>query len=143
MQETTLLRLEQISKSFPGVKALKQIDLSIERGEIHALLGENGAGKSTLIKILCGFQKPDKGSMWCKGQTYEPKSVDDARVHGVDTVFQDLALIDELTVYQNLFLKRERLRSPLPFVDNRRMKREEPCHAEPSGGLGVLDGAIH
>ena len=122
--EDDVLRVEHIGKSFGPTIALRDISLHLRKGEVLGLLGDNGAGKSTLIKILCGFQKPDKGSMWCKGQSYEPKSVDDARVHGVDTVFQDLALIDELTVYQNLFLKRERLRSPLPFVDNRRMKRE-------------------
>ena len=57
--------------------------------------------------------------MWLKGEPYAPKSVDDARAHGVDTVFQDLALIDELTVYQNMFLRREKLKRPIPFLDQR------------------------
>ncbi len=118
-----VLRVEHVGKSFGPTTALRDISLHLRKGEVLGLLGDNGAGKSTLIKILSGFHKPDKGSMWCKGQPYEPKSVDDARAHGLDTVFQDLALIDELTVYENLFLKRERLLSGL-FVDNRRMKRE-------------------
>ena len=122
--EDDVLRVEHIGKSFGPTTALHDISMHLRKGEVLGLLGDNGAGKSTLIKILCGFQKPDKGTMWCKGQAYEPKSVDDARTHGVDTVFQDLALIDELTVFENLFLKRERVRSPLPFVDSRRMKRE-------------------
>jgi simple sugar transport system ATP-binding protein len=119
-----VLRVEHIRKAFGPTVALRDINLHLRQGEVLGLLGDNGAGKSTLIKILCGYQKADSGTMWCKGENYEPKSVDDARGHGVDTVFQDLALIDELTVYQNLFLKRERVRAPLPFVDNRRMKRE-------------------
>jgi ABC-type sugar transport system ATPase subunit len=122
--EDDVLRVEHIKKSFGPTVALRDINMHLRAGEVLGLLGDNGAGKSTLIKILCGFQKADAGTMWCKGEAYEPKSVDDARGHGVDTVFQDLALIDELTVYQNLFLKRERVHSPFPFVNNRRMKQE-------------------
>jgi ABC-type sugar transport system ATPase subunit len=91
---------------------------------VLGLLGDNGAGKSTLIKIMTGFQKQDSGKMFLRGQPYEPKSVDDARDKGVDTVFQDLALIDELSVYHNLYLRRERTHKPLPLLANRQMKRE-------------------
>jgi ABC-type sugar transport system ATPase subunit len=121
--EDDVLRVEHIGKAFGPTVALRDISMHLRKGEVLGLLGDNGAGKSTLIKILSGFHKPDTGTMWCKGETYAPKSVDDARAHGLDTVFQDLALIDELTVYQNLFLKREMVRKPFPFVDNRRMKR--------------------
>src|SRR5207248_7443410 len=93
------------------------------KGEVLGLLGDNGAGKSTLIKILCGFHKPDSGTMWLKGDSYAPKNVDDARIHGIDAVYQDLALVDELSVYHNLFLRRERTHWPLPFLANRRMRR--------------------
>ncbi|MGA9858780.1 MAG: ATP-binding cassette domain-containing protein, partial [Solirubrobacteraceae bacterium] len=105
--EDDVLRAEHIGKSFGPTVALRDVNIHLRKGEVLGLLGDNGAGKSTLIKILNGFQKPDTGTMWLKGEPYAPKSVDDARSHGIDTVFQDLALIDELTVYHNLFLRRE------------------------------------
>ena len=119
-----VLRVEHIAKRFGPVTALKDITLHLKKGEVLGLLGDNGAGKSTLIKILCGFQKPDAGKMFLHGQPYEPKSVDDARAHGIETVYQDLALIDELSVYHNLFLRRERVHKPIPLLSNRQMKRE-------------------
>ncbi len=119
-----VLRVEHIAKRFGPVTALRDVSLHLRKGEVLGLLGDNGAGKSTLIKIISGFQKQDSGKMFLHGQPYEPKSVDDARAKGIDTVYQDLALIDELSVYHNLFLRRERLMKPLPLLDNRRMKRE-------------------
>jgi ABC-type sugar transport system ATPase subunit len=119
-----VLRVEHITKGFGPVTALRDVSLHLKKGEVLGLLGDNGAGKSTLIKILCGFQRQDSGTMWLKGERYEPKSVDNARALGVDVVYQDLALIDELTVYQNMFLCREQRISRLPFLDARRMKRE-------------------
>jgi len=119
-----VLRVEHIAKSFGPVTALRDVNLHLRKGEVLGLLGDNGAGKSTLIKIICGFQKQDSGRMFLHGERYEPKSVDDARAKGVDTVYQDLALIDELSVYHNLFLRRERVFRPLPLLNNREMKRE-------------------
>jgi ABC-type sugar transport system ATPase subunit len=119
-----VLRVEHIAKRFGPVTALRDVNLHLRKGEVLGLLGDNGAGKSTLIKIMTGFQKQDSGKMWLHGEPYEPKGVDDARAKGIDTVFQDLALIDELSVYHNLYLRRERLLRPLPLLDNRRMKRE-------------------
>jgi simple sugar transport system ATP-binding protein len=119
-----VLRVEHISKRFGPVTALRDINLHLKKGEVLGLLGDNGAGKSTLIKIISGFQKQDSGTMWVHGEPYEPKSVDDARSKGIDTVYQDLALIDELSVYHNLFLRRERVFKPLPLLNNRQMKRE-------------------
>jgi ABC-type sugar transport system ATPase subunit len=119
-----VMRVEHIAKRFGPTVALRDINLHLRKGEVLGLLGDNGAGKSTLIKILCGFQKQDTGTMWCKGEDYAPKSVDDARKHGVDTVFQDLALINELTVYHNMFLRREKVTKPIPFLSNAIMKRE-------------------
>jgi len=119
-----VLRVEHIAKRFGPVTALRDVNLHVRKGEVLGLLGDNGAGKSTLIKIISGFQKQDSGRMFLRGQPYEPKSVDDARAKGVDTVYQDLALIDELSVYHNLFLRRERVFRPLPLLNNREMKRE-------------------
>jgi ABC-type sugar transport system ATPase subunit len=119
-----VLRVQHIRKSFGPTIALEDISLHLRKGEVLGLLGDNGAGKSTLIKILSGFQKPDAGTMELRGQPYQPRNVDDARSHGIDTVFQDLALINELTVYQNLFLRRERVRKPIPFLHNAVMRRE-------------------
>src|ERR1700759_822048 len=119
-----VLRVEKISKRFGPVTALRDINLHLKKGEVLGLLGDNGAGKSTLIKIISGFQKQDSGKMWLHGQPYEPKSVDDARSKGIDTVYQDLALIDELSVYPNLFLRRERVLKPIPLLRNGQMKRE-------------------
>jgi simple sugar transport system ATP-binding protein len=117
-----VLRVEHIAKRFGPVTALRDVSLHLRKGEVLGLLGDNGAGKSTLIKILCGFQKQDAGQMFLHGEPYQPKSVDDARSKGIETVYQDLALIDELSVYHNLFLRRERLLRPLPLLDNRKMK---------------------
>jgi len=119
-----VLRVEHIAKRFGPVTALRDVNLHLRKGEVLGLLGDNGAGKSTLIKIICGFQKQDSGQMFLRGQPYAPKSVDDARAHGVGTVYQDLALIDELSVYHNLFLRREHTHHPLPLLANREMKRE-------------------
>jgi ABC-type sugar transport system ATPase subunit len=119
-----VLRAEHVVKSFGPITALRDINLHLRKGEVLGLLGDNGAGKSTLIKILSGFQKADSGTMWLKGEPYAPRSVIDARAHGVDTVYQDLALIDQLTVYHNLFLGREKIGRPIPFLSNALMKRE-------------------
>jgi simple sugar transport system ATP-binding protein len=119
-----VLRVEHIAKRFGPVTALRDVNLHLKKGEVLGLLGDNGAGKSTLIKIICGFQKQDSGQMFLHGQPYEPKSVDDSRAKGIETVYQDLALIDELSVFHNLYLRRERVHRPLPLLANRQMKRE-------------------
>jgi ABC-type sugar transport system ATPase subunit len=116
-----VLRVEHIAKRFGAVTALEDINLHVNRGEVLGLLGDNGAGKSTLLKILCGFQPPDSGRILLDGQEVILKSVDNARSLGIDVVYQDLALIDELTVYHNMFLKREKVRWPL--LNNRAMRR--------------------
>jgi ABC-type sugar transport system ATPase subunit len=119
-----VLRVEHIAKRFGPVTALRDVNLHLKKGEVLGLLGDNGAGKSTLIKIISGFQKQDSGQMFLHGEPYTPKGVDDARAKGIDTVYQDLALVDELSVYHNLFLRRERVHRPIPLLANGRMKRE-------------------
>ncbi|HEV8275306.1 MAG TPA: ATP-binding cassette domain-containing protein [Streptosporangiaceae bacterium] len=116
-----VLQVEHISKRFGAVTALIDINMHLKKGEVLALLGDNGAGKSTLLKILCGFQPPDTGRILLNGEEVTLKSVDQARSLGIDVVYQDLALVDELTVYHNMFLKREVVRWPL--LNNRAMRK--------------------
>jgi simple sugar transport system ATP-binding protein len=119
-----VLRVEHVAKRFGPVTALRDINLHLRKGEVLGLLGDNGAGKSTLIKIISGFQKPDEGRLIIKGDETTLNSVDHARSLGIDCVYQDLALVNELTVFQNMFLKREKLKNPLPFMANRTMKQQ-------------------
>jgi ABC-type sugar transport system ATPase subunit len=102
-----VLRLEEISKSFGAVTVLRKVDLHLRQGEILGLVGDNGAGKSTLVKIITGYHKPNGGRVYLDGEEVRLRSVQDGRAHGIETVFQDLALVDELSVYHNLFLNRE------------------------------------
>ncbi|MGE5137236.1 MAG: ATP-binding cassette domain-containing protein [Gemmatimonadota bacterium] len=116
-----VLVVEHVAKRFGAVKALEDINMHLARGEVLGLIGDNGAGKSTLLKILCGYHPPDRGRILLNGQEVSFRSVDQARAHGIDVVYQDLALIDELTVYHNMFLKRETVRWPL--LNNRAMRK--------------------
>jgi simple sugar transport system ATP-binding protein len=116
-----VLRVEHVSKHFGAVTALVDINLHLSRGEVLGLLGDNGAGKSTLVKILCGFHRPDSGRIVLNGQEVTLKSVDQARALGIDAVYQDLALVNQLSVYHNMFLNRERTRALL--LSNKKMRR--------------------
>jgi simple sugar transport system ATP-binding protein len=106
-QEDVVLRAEGITKRFGAVVALRGIDMHLNRGEVLGLVGDNGAGKSTFVKILCGFQRQDEGRIFVEGREVDFHSVKDARAVGIETVYQDLALVPQLTVYENLFLNRE------------------------------------
>jgi ABC-type sugar transport system ATPase subunit len=119
-----VLRVEGVSKRFGPVTALKNIDLHLGKGEVLGLLGDNGAGKSTLIKIISGFQKPTEGRLIIKGEEVELRSVPHARSLGIDCVYQDLALVNQLDVSQNMFLQREQVHKPLPFLARRQMRKE-------------------
>jgi ABC-type sugar transport system ATPase subunit len=102
-----VLRTEHVSKSFGRVTALRDASIQLGKGEVLGLLGDNGAGKSTLMKILTGFHKPDSGKLYFQGKEIELRSVSHARALGIEPVYQDLALINELSVYRNMFLQRE------------------------------------
>lgn len=104
---TSLLELRGISKSFPGVKALSDINLSLQEGEIHALLGENGAGKSTLMKILCGIYSNDEGQILIHGKEQHFHNYNDAIEAGIGIIFQEFSLIPHLNAVDNIFLNRE------------------------------------
>ena len=136
-----VLRVEHVSKRFGAVTALVDVSLHLRQGEVLALLGDNGAGKSTLLKILCGFQPPDSGRIILNGQEVTLKSVDAARALGIEVVYQDLALIDQLTVYHNMFLKREQVRWPL--LNNRAMRKLARQRLDDMGiGLKSVDSEV-
>jgi simple sugar transport system ATP-binding protein len=119
-----ILEMRHISKSFGAVTALVDVSVQLRRGEVLALVGDNGAGKSTLIKILSGFHQPDSGTVMVQGEEAHFASPRDARAHGIETVYQDLALIKDLSIYHNMFLGRERRRRilGLSLLDNKKMR---------------------
>ena len=125
-----VIRVEHIVKSFGAVKALRDINMHLMKGEVLGLVGDNGAGKSTLIKILTGFIQPDDGKIFVNGQEVRLRSVSHARSLGIETVYQDLALVNELSVYHNMFLKRELTLKPLPLLNNRSMREQARQHLE-------------
>ena len=111
--ETTtepLLKLEHVSKSFGAVQALSDVNLELREGEVTALIGDNGAGKSVTIKTISGIHGPDSGQMYWEGKPVRVRSPRDAAALGIETVFQDLALCNNLDIVQNMFLGRERTR---------------------------------
>ena len=120
-----ILELKGISKSFPGVLALHEVDLSLRHGEILALLGENGAGKSTLIKILSGAYSKDQGEFLYEGQSVEFNSPHHAQQLGISTIYQEFNLALHLTVPENIFLGHLPMRGPLVDWDSAKTKAEE------------------
>jgi simple sugar transport system ATP-binding protein len=126
-----ILRCEHIAKNYGAVTALTDVNLRLARGEVLGLIGDNGAGKSTLLKILCGFQQPTSGRIFLEDREVVLKSVDHARSLGIDAVYQDLALVNQLTVFQNMFLNREKIRWPL--VRNQVMRKEAREHLDEMG----------
>jgi inositol transport system ATP-binding protein len=103
-----ILRITGLSKSYSGVKALDQVQLSLRKGEVHALMGENGAGKSTFMKILAGLIKPDSGEILLEGNRLENNDVNDILKKGISMIHQEILIVPELTVAQNIFLGREK-----------------------------------
>jgi ABC-type sugar transport system ATPase subunit len=122
-QGNVVLRTEEITKRFGAVVVLRGVDIHLKQGEVLGLVGDNGAGKSTFVKILCGFLRPDSGRIILDGKDVEFHSVREARRHGVEALYQDLALVPQLTVYQNLFLNREQtFGGRFGFVKRRKMR---------------------
>jgi len=128
-----LLRMEGVSKSFPGVMALSKVDFDLFPGEVHVLIGENGAGKSTLIKLLSGVYRSDEGRFVLDGRQISIASVRAAQELGVATIYQEMNLIPELTVAQNILLGREPRRAGGLLVDADAARRKS---AELLGSLG-------
>jgi ABC-type sugar transport system ATPase subunit len=119
-----VLEVRGVTKSFGALAVLRGINLALRQGEVLGLVGDNGAGKSTLVKILSGFHAPDGGEVLIEGQRASLTSVESARAQGIETVYQDLALIPQLPVYQNLFLGHEVTSfGPLRLLNKREMRK--------------------
>jgi ABC-type sugar transport system ATPase subunit len=117
------LRAERVEKSFGRIAALKDVNLRLRRGEVLGLLGDNGAGKSTLMKIFTGYYQPTAGQLYFEGEPIQFRSVGHARSLGIEAVYQDLALVNQLNVYRNMFLQRELTRGGgLGILDERQMR---------------------
>lgn len=119
-QQPPFLEIRNVSKHFGAVSALADVSFSVWPGEVVALVGDNGAGKSTLVKIISGIQAPSEGEIYCSGLGVALRSPHDASLAGIQTVYQDLALCDNLDTVQNLFLGRE---MRLPWYFGRRLDR--------------------
>lgn len=122
--EQIILRMNDITKSFPGVKALKGVTLELRRGEVHALLGENGAGKSTLMKCLAGIHMIDGGSIEFEGKQIRLNSPMDSMRYGISVIHQELVLAEQLTVADNIYMGQEPI-NRLGFIDKRKIN--EAC----------------
>jgi len=135
-QKTAIIRLENITKTFPGVVALDNINLSIFPGEIHAIIGENGAGKSTLMNLLAGELQPDEGVIYFKGEAKVIANPAISQSLGIAVVFQELALCPNLSIAENISLWQVRKKPALAFI-NRKTFKETAVKALTS--LGVAD----
>ena len=136
------IRIEHVSKRFGAVTALRDVTMHLAPGEVLGLIGDNGAGKSTLIKIITGFHQPDSGTISLDGQEVRLRSVSHARSLGIETVYQDLALVPELSVYHNMFLKRERMLGGL-LLDNGRMRELARQHLADMGvGIASVESPV-
>ena len=121
--DTPLVEMRDMCISFGGVHAVDHVSVDLHAGEVVGLLGHNGAGKSTLIKMLSGAYKADSGEIRINGERVEIHNPRDARRHNIETIYQTLALADNLDAASNLFLGRE-LISPMGFVDDAAMEAE-------------------
>jgi len=130
--EPPLLELRGVHKRFGPVQALTNVDLEIPAGTVTALVGDNGAGKSVLIRTVAGIHQPDRGELVWEGRSLRIRTPRDAADLGIETVYQDLALADNLDIVQNMFLGRERTR--VGFLDEESM---ETAASETLAGLSV------
>lgn len=142
--QTPLVEMKGIKKSFGTVQALRGVDFRINRPEIVGLLGDNGAGKSTLIKILTGVHTPTKGQIFFEGQPVEINSPNDARALGIETVYQDLALVPLMSIARNFWLGQELMTriGPLKILNKREMA-EKAREALLDIGIKIRDANEH
>lgn len=117
-----ILKISGVCKTFPGVKALRNVDFKLRRGEIHALMGENGAGKSTLIKVLTGVERMDAGEILLEGRSIHPRTPLEAQECGISTVYQEVNLCSNLSVAESIFIGREPMK--MGRIDWKTMNRK-------------------
>ena len=129
-----ILRVKNVTKSFPGVKALKGVNLDIYSGEVHALLGENGAGKSTLMKIILGMYQPTSGEMEYKGEKYMPRTPMTALNMGISMIHQEINLVPTTSVAENVWIGREYRFGNRYFINK---QKQEKATEEILGRLGL------
>jgi ABC-type sugar transport system ATPase subunit len=139
MSEQPILQVQSVSKRFGGVHALENVSMDLYPGEVLALAGDNGAGKSTLIKIISGVHHADEGKLWYNGTEVTFENPQKAREQGIETIYQDLALADNLDVGANVFLGREPMKRVfgLQVLDRKKMRTEA------ADALRVLDIRIN
>ncbi len=125
MEHETILELQHVSKSFPGVKALDDVHFNLRKGELHALLGENGAGKSTLIKIIAGIYPMDSGKIIFDGKEIQICSVNDAKKLGISVIHQEISLVPQMRVSDNIMLGTEGNRVFVNYKERRRIAQEK------------------
>ena len=136
------VRFRRVSKRFGGVHALKPVDLDVRRGEVLAIVGDNGAGKSTLIKVLTGVHPADSGTIEIDGVPVRVDHPDVAKAHGIETIYQDLALVPTFDLGTNFFLGRElrkRWFGFIPALDVERMRREAIAVIRDRVGLEIVN----
>lgn len=149
--ETPVLEMDGISKSFGTLQALENVNLTVNENEIVGLVGDNGAGKSTLVKTLVGLHEPDAGEIRIRGEEINVSGPKEARQHGIATVYQDLALVDEQTVAMNLHLGRpitKKFAGVIPIVDWKQMNKNAEevlrenlnIHIDPTSKVEFLSG---
>jgi ribose transport system ATP-binding protein len=131
-----VLEMKSISKHFTGVQALRDVNIKLYAGEIHSIIGQNGAGKSTLMKILCGNYKTDEGTIILNGEKVSIDNTSDAKKLGIGIVYQELSLLNNLTVAENIFLGRELLNKFR--LDNKKMEADAKSCLE-TLGIGNID----
>ena len=154
--EQELLVMKNINKSFPGVRALRDVSLSLRRGEVHALIGENGAGKSTLMKVLSGVHQADSGEILWEGKPVQIHSTTEATAMGISIIYQELNLMPNMSIRENIFLGRENRKARF-FVDFQKTSElaktytdmvgltadRDPHERHPESARSGRDGRLH
>ena len=137
MEKELLLQVKGMNKSFGPTRALKNVDLSVYRGEVRGLIGENGSGKSTVSSIVAGIQNADSGEMIFKGQPYQPATMLDAMQHGIGMIVQEAGTVLNITVAENIFIGKEKRFSKGPFVNRKAMEMAAKQAMEALGVSGI------